>query len=456
MIPLLLVIVSLAAPPPGIRPGETAARLTVAPTAAPKPALKYQLLPEVRELQPGNPAQWYFRCFMEQRHFFFNKEVAAERERYRTMPLKDLPLDQLKNYGGSALPQADWGARLDTVDWQVLDRVQTEGTDLALPEIGRLRLLAEALQVRFRVEVARRDFDAALVTAKTMLALARHLGECPTPGANRIGLAVADMALDTLTEMVQQPGCPNLYWALTDLPCPLVDLRKGVQGDRATVATDLRAYRADAAMTDTELDELIGRLSGRSGYAREQAGLPPRNLRGKLAAQAKDADRIRAARARLVETGCKAELVAKFPPTQVILLDEKREYEARRDDEVKLLGLAQWQIDAQIGKGPRGEDGLFADLLPRALELRRAQGRLEQRVAFLRHVEALRLYAADHDGKLPAKLDDAGVPLPADPFTGKPFTYEVEGTTAKLRGAAPKGEEHNPTFNLRYEIVIKK
>src|SRR5262245_4703311 len=108
MIPLLLAVAPLAAPPTGTRPGETVARLTVAPMAAPKPALKYQLLPEVRELQPGNPAQWYFRCFMEQRHFFFNKEVAAERERYRTMPLKDLPLDQLKNYGGSALSQADW------------------------------------------------------------------------------------------------------------------------------------------------------------------------------------------------------------------------------------------------------------------------------------------------------------------------------------------------------------
>ena len=48
------------------------------------------------------------------------------------MPLKDLPAEKLRNYGGSALTQADWGARLDTADWQVLDRVQTGGTDLAV------------------------------------------------------------------------------------------------------------------------------------------------------------------------------------------------------------------------------------------------------------------------------------------------------------------------------------
>ena len=70
---------------------------------APKPALKYQLLPEVRELNPGNAAQNYLKCFMEQRSFFFTKESAADRARYQTMPLAELPLDKLRDYGGSAL-----------------------------------------------------------------------------------------------------------------------------------------------------------------------------------------------------------------------------------------------------------------------------------------------------------------------------------------------------------------
>ena len=35
------------------------------------------------------------------------------------------------------------------------------------------------------------------------------------------------------------------------------------------------------------------------------------------------------------------------------------------------------------------------------------------------------MYAASHASKLPEKLSDAGVPLPADPFTGKPFTYTL-------------------------------
>ena len=123
-------------------------------------------------------------------------------------------------------------------------------------ELGPLQVLAAALQVRFRVEVAGRHFDDAVRTAKTMFALARHLGEHPTEVANLVGLWVAHLGLDTLEEMVQQPGCPNLYWALTDLPCPLVDLRKGVQGDRTLVAAELRLLRDDAPMTEAELEDV--------------------------------------------------------------------------------------------------------------------------------------------------------------------------------------------------------
>jgi hypothetical protein len=435
---IVLVLASVLSASPTVVP------LTVHPAAEPKPALKYQLLPEVRELKPGNPVQWYLRCFMEQRNFFFRKDVVETRAKQRMMPLKDLPAQELRHYGGSALTQADWGARLDTPDWEVLDRVQKNGPDLRLPELAPLRELARALQLRFRGEVARGDFNDAIRTAKTMFALARHLGESPASAANRLGLEVASLTLDTLTEMIQQPRCPNLYWALTDLPCPVVELRKGAQGDRVRADRELRTLRDDAAMTDAELEELVSHISGRAGFAREQVGLPPRNLRAELAARAKDADAVRAARQRLIAAGVGKETIAGFPTLQVVLLDEKRKFEGRRDDELKLLGLKLWEIEASVVQKDEA-NGLFADLLPHISEARRAQGRLEQRIALLRHVEALRMYAAAHAGKLPVKLADVGVPLPSDPFNGKAFTYTLDGTTARLSAVG-----------LRYEVVLAK
>src|SRR5262249_5579303 len=147
-----------------------------------------------------------------------------------------------------------------------------------------------------------------------------------------------------LEEMVQQPGCPNLYWALTDLPCPLVDLRKGLQGDRLLVAADMDLLQEDA-MTEAQLEKFVSRLSGGLGFAREQEGRVPRNLRAALKARVKDAERVRAARNQLVEAGCAKERVRSLTPVQVILLDEKRQYEVQRDEGMKLLALAPWQID---------------------------------------------------------------------------------------------------------------
>jgi hypothetical protein len=458
MIRVFLAATALALLPLGSRAGETVVRLNVRPMSAPKPALKYQLLPEVRELNPGNSVQYYLRCFAEQNNFFYSKEATTERARYRTMPLAELPAEKLRRYGGSALTQADWAARLDTPDWEVLQRVQNDGMDLLLPELRPLQILAGALQVRFRGEVARGDFDDATRTAKTMFTLARHLGLHPTEAANLVGLSFAHLTLDTLEEMVGQPKCPNLYWALTDLPCPLVDLRKGLQGNRTLVAADLRLLREDSPMTEAELEELVSHLSGGMGFTREQAGQAPRSFRVSLKARIKDPERVRAARARLIEGGCAENLVRKLPPEQVILLDEKREYEVQRDEGMKLLALAPWQIDTLNQghePGSRG-DGLFTIFLPQVIKARRAQGGLEQRIALLRHVEALRLYAADHDVKLPVKLADVTVPLPVDPFSGKPFLYTLEGGTAHLRGSPPRGEENNPTYNLHYEVTLQK
>ena len=148
---------------------------------------------------------------------------------------------------------------------------------------------------------------------------------------------------------MQQPGCPNLYWALTDLPCPLVDLRKGVQGDRTSVAADLRALRDDAPMTDAEIEKFVSRLSGVMGFAREQAGLPPRSLRARLQARVK----IQAQVERGPPTPGRGGLCAwiwssRSHRTQAILLDEKRDYEIQRDERMKLLAVPLWQIDAAV------------------------------------------------------------------------------------------------------------
>jgi hypothetical protein len=452
MFQLVLVAAALTAGPSGATSGDAVVRLHVRPMAAPRPALKYQLLPDLGELTPGNAAQEYLKCFMEQRPFFYGKEGVARRNRFRKMSALELRLEPIAEYSSNALKWADRAARMDTLDWQALRQVEDGGLDVVPAEVAPLQILAEALQVRFRFQLVRSQFSDAIGTAGTMFALSRHLGEHPSEVAGLVGFGAAHLALDTLEEMVQQPGCPNLYWALTDLPCPLVDLRKGVQGHRLRVAAELRPIRDDGSMTDAEIEAFVRHLTGVLSFARERAGLPPRAVRARLEARFKDQARVAAARRRLVEAGHGQDLVDPFPPAQAILLDERREYAVRHDDLARLLNLPLWEFDSRAGADP--SDALFADLLPNVVKLRRAQAQLEQQVALLRIVEALRLHAAAHEGKLPARLSDIGVPLPVDPVTGKPFDYEAEGATAHLRGPAPVGATTGA--DVHYAVTLLK
>lgn len=422
---LTLIISSVtaqASPPP-----ETLIKMMVDPMAAPKPALKYLLLPELREMTQGNPIPLYLKAVLDQ-------DMTAPGS----------------NLGPGALKQADRAARMDKPDWQILPKLKTDGINLLLPDLQKMRELANALRDRFRDEIAQRRFDDALATAKTMFALSRHLGEHPTLIGVLVGTAIAFIAIGPLEEMLEQPGCPNLYWALSNLPVPLLSYHTAVEGERLFIMTELRDLNDKEPMTAAQLKKLMKYIDGfRDSPSRDQT-------REWLSARAKDEKYMDAARKQLIDSGIPQERLDLFSNYQVILLNEKFEYEIERDEIMKFMNLPMWEVVPHLSKVRPRSKILFAFFLPGLDKIRISQGRLEQRIALLRHVEALRLHAAAHNGKLPEKLTDIKVPLPMDPFTGKPFRYEVKDGVGHLRGTPPKGYEDLAHLNLHYEITIRK
>jgi hypothetical protein len=85
-----------------------------------------------------------------------------------------------------------------------------------------------------------------------------------------------------------------------------------------------------------------------------------------------------------------------------------------------------------------------------------ASARLDRRIAALRCIEAIRLHAAAHEGKLPARLGDiTEVPVPVDPMTGKEFEYTVAGDKATLHGP-PTDPGKSPHLSLKYELSLQR
>ena len=80
-------------------------------------------------------------------------------------------------------------------------------------------------------------------------------------------------------------------------------------------------------------------------------------------------------------------------------------------------------------------------------------------MATLQCIEAIRLYMASHDGRLPGSLDEiTEVPIPLNPMTGKPFPYRLEGDKAILDSFAPPEVFKTKVYYYydRYELTVRK
>jgi hypothetical protein len=458
------VVVSLAtwfvvpaggAAQPVVQPkdGKLVVKSTVSPAPAAVPALKYLLLPELRDQQPGNQVQAFYKCFMEQHAFYRDKGEIEKRERWSTAPLADLAGEKaLIGYGGSGLRQADYAARLESVDWGILNQFKAEGINLLLPDVQQLRQLAGALKVRARGEIARRDYDAAIRTLQTMFALASTFNQHPTLVGQLVGIAIANMTLGVIEEFQQQPGAPSLFWALADLPTPLIDLRKGMQGERLWLPKDYYLLRKAEPIAEAVLERRVKELtewvtSGEGGKKRTPAS-------EFYASRAGNPTTVAAMKERLAKLGHKPVDLDKLSALQIAMMDDFARYERYRDDLMKWTNLPYWELPAELVTGKQPE-GIFPELAPAVIKVLQARARVQQYLSLLQAVEAVRIHAAENAGKLPASLAETKLPVPADPVTGKPLVYEVVGGAAVIRGTAPADRKNDPSFNRVYEVTIR-
>ncbi len=280
-------------------------------------------------------------------------------------------------------------------------------------------------------------------------------------------MAVSSLMLDRLEEVLQQPGAPSFYWPLTDLPRPFIDMRKPIQGERmlvygsfpgaAEMAADLNAkpWTPEQVEKIVDLFPYFATNDNRILHVRDGAELLLRI-----------AFRHEVAKKVLIDEGRPKELVDAMPHIQVALLASLRQYDTVLDEALKWQSLPFWEaqpamhrIEERI-KTMFDKDGpaipLAWEAFPAVTRLFAARVRIDRRIAALRCVEAVRLYAAGHDGQLPASLDEIkDVPVPADPVTGRPFGYRVVGDRAFL-SATPFPDQ--PTTNANtptYELLMK-
>jgi hypothetical protein len=292
-----------------------------------------------------------------------------------------------------------------------------------------------------------------------------------------IGIAIDGVANGTLLELIASKDSPNMYWALTELPQPAIDLRPAARfemdfGPRMFPFIN-HAETAEHAPEEWNrlYVESLGQLGAISGQFMNYSGSdhnpdPINQIKAGLGATGLGLIGYPHAKERLIAQGMDRETVEKMAVGQVIAIYTDRIYRRFSDEFEKLWyapfgGMKQLSDEVEnklnqarvLGSSDDREImPIVSLLLPAVNAARGAQVRLEREIAALRVIEALRMHAAAHNGQLPGSLDDITiVPIPRNPATGKPFEYALNGATAVLTLPLSDGLASG---NRRYEIQV--
>lgn len=448
LLPSLVLVLALV--PAAAQPAESdAVRLTVTPAAAPPYALQYALLPPLFDQEPGNAVLLYYLA----RDAVPSGEDDARVNAWLALPPDQLPRDAVREFlGAMSLRNVELGARRRDADWGLPIE---EGVNMLLPRLSEFRGIGKLLALKARLEIVEGRYDDAIRTLQTGFAFARHVGQGPTIIQKLVGIAIAALMQQEVALWIDQPGSPNLYWALARLPDPMVDMAEALEWERSWLFLQfppLRGLRT-ANLTPEQWQQAVNELLSMLGDEQEDASALAAVTAVRLYPRAKEYLRA---------MGMTEEQIEAMPVQQAIAIHSLDVYRRLSDDTYKWFALPYWQAHQGLRQAQQaieeaarsGEGDPFIRLLPSFGRAYLQTARLDRRLAALRTIEALRMHAAAHDGALPGTLAEIHVvPVPIDPVTGQAFGYELRGRTAVLTGPAPEGNP--PSDADRWEVTLE-
>ncbi|MCA9259763.1 MAG: hypothetical protein KDA61_11210, partial [Planctomycetales bacterium] len=421
----------------------TVYQMTVNAAPEPVPALRYHLTVRESEMKHGNAAVYYLRGIPEgndpervferlQKDFPEDDVHGRQGPGWYSVerPLASLDRKKLAEasrgfdrlYDSFVLP----GSMRRDCDWGHGQIFEMSGPDIyafLLPDVQTMRNFSRALMLRARAAIARGDYDAAVETLRVNYQLGRHVGESPFLVSSLVGIAITSMSNAIMVDLISAKDSPNLYWALSELPDPLVNVRKATQiemdlGARVVPVLQ-KAETAEHAPEEWSrlLAEDFKQLTKLLDSQQMWEELIPYTTAGAALVM------YPPAKQRLLESGMDAARVEAMPVGQVLAIDAAREYRKRADGmekwyyvpwrEARVRQRAQFESDLAESRLSGGFGVLLADLLLPAVEsARTAEIRVAWQIGGLRTVEALRMHAAA-TGQFPERLQDVKiVPLP--------------------------------------------
>jgi hypothetical protein len=445
-------------------------KLSVRAQATRNPALEFALLPGPADQTPGNAAPMYLLASSQAERTMIIPVDPKDLEK-KGLPAADnstdlrdyfrdeVPLDRLPvadvealltNYA-QAFQSLDAATRREDCDWNL--PIRELGFQTSMTHLNSARNLANTTALRVRLHVARKEYPQAVEAMRSIFRLGRNLSHEGMLIQSLVGTGIGAVGARQLQEMIQQPGSPNMYWPLAILPRPFIDMRETLEWERTGLLASFPQLKnaASGSFTANDWANLMNSLPGVGGMA-SQTGRPPASAT--MGPAAAGALLYPQAKQYLLGRGLPEAQVEAMPAPEVLGRYVAGQYQTVFDEMAKWTALPFWQAAAgmqsveqelrrrpmtgagraDLMQGPAaGATLLLMSAIPSMASAAYSQATLDRQIAALQTVEALRHYAATHEGKLPANLGElTETPAPTDPMTGKSFAYHVDGNTIKL------------------------
>jgi hypothetical protein len=433
----------------------TLTNLTVTAVPESVPILKHALLPRASDQKTGNAALFYYGAagLMPD----MDDELSDTFKQWREQPVETLPRKEVDAFLATFEKSFDHmrlASLRDHCDWEV---PVEKGYGLELPSLAAFRQLIRVMALKIRLDLADKNLDTALDDIRHMLAMGRNLAAGPTLIQDLVGAAIAHTAVRELIAWPQDARAPNLYWALSALPTPFIDIRPSLE-----MEMDLM-FREFPDLRNLERETL----------SVEQANALVTTILAKIGMGSEDNKTLRAvapatwtmlqysdAKAFLKARQWTDERIKALPVAQAVLIYQVQQYVDNRDRTICWLFLPYADAYAHQKEADQARSELygggvkfnvFAYFMPALYRISFIQTRLDRDIAMLRIAEALRMEAAHNQGRLPKALSDiTRVPIPDDPLTGKPFIYNAsDAHHARLEAPLhPEESKQRPVFEL--------
>ncbi len=457
-------------------------RLKITPAAEMTPKFRYRFSVPVPERVAGNAAMHYARSFGENQLSRIWKSLQDEfGDEVRKWPGQEIPIHELPIEKALSAAAAfddyieqfiDRATRCRDCDWGLAEETFSglEFYRLLLPEVQSTREIARALMLRARVAIADRRYDDAIEPLKMCYQLGRNVGQLKFLVAMLVANAEMGMANGVLIELIGSPDSPNMYWALAELPTPLIDMREAFQLEYNTLDRlfpDLKNIEQEEK-TDEQwqtsvaevIDVMLAANSLTSSMTPQSDSTEQNSLVSSSLVYAMAITSYPSAKKRLADSGVDKIRLETMPVGQALLWDMKNEMTKLSHNGESILYLpfpealiVVEKFEGDLAKNENSSLGykLAGTLFPAIQQVRAAQVRIERQRNALMVIEAIRMHLF-HVGSIPKTLEQITmVPIPLNPATGQSFDYSVDGKTMILELPRSDGATY---WTERFEIEV--